>query len=263
MSTIPQLIKQAREKIKQDLMKGVGNEELYPGDNANISKEKAEKLAASIVNRMTHRDVARFVGQEVQHNREYNATMDEYDRNLSAVPNGPFRDTWYQLALKRALKEAADKGYSRLGLIDGDTAARRFGLENHISDVMHNGRDVIAYRHDGDEAFRHPANDKKTVEEHIGRELADKLYGMETRNGIRHLSGLQIKTENKGMKKWYDEILPKYLEKFGRRFGARIGETHIPMEDGDHQRVRYLDITPEMRKHLAGGVAYADGGAVE
>ena len=42
------------------------------------------------------------------------------------VPDAPFKDTWHQLALKRALKYAADNGYDRVGLTTGRQQVDRY-----------------------------------------------------------------------------------------------------------------------------------------
>jgi hypothetical protein len=65
------------------------------------------------------------------------------------------------------------------------------------------------------------------------------------------------------MKKYYDEIYPAFLNKQGKKYGAQVGETQIPTDrstiDGmpsmyqNKETVRYLDITPEMRKAIQEG----------
>jgi hypothetical protein len=143
------------------------------------------------------------------------------------VPDAPFKDTWYQLALKRAIQHAAENGYDRIGLTTAEQQIRRYPDEKNV----------------------------------------------------------------KGMKKYYDEIYPKFLEKYGQKWGAKVKETslggesmsmgdienrldHLPngfkttdgkfWEDYDdamtHESsligspiVRYLEITPEMKKGVSKG----------
>jgi hypothetical protein len=56
------------------------------------------------------------------------------ERNRSAglggesVPDAPFKDTWYQLSLKRLLKYAADNGYERVGLTTGKQQIEDFPM---------------------------------------------------------------------------------------------------------------------------------------
>jgi hypothetical protein len=68
----------------------------------------------------------------------------------------------------------------------------------------------------------------------------------------------------KGMKKYYDDIYPNYLQKYGKKWGAKVGETSIevdrtrdssgiPSMYPGKEPVRYIDITPEMRKSVGKG----------
>ena len=67
--------------------------------------------------------------------------------------------------------------------------------------------------------------------------------------------------------KWVTLLDPKkliaFLEKQGKKYGAQVGETQVPTDrstiDGmpsmyqNKETVRYLDITPEMRKAIQKG----------
>ena len=65
------------------------------------------------------------------------------------------------------------------------------------------------------------------------------------------------------MKKYYDEIYPKFLDKYGKKWGAKVGETTIetgrsnvggvPSMYPDKEPIRYLDITPEMKAGVSKG----------
>ena len=65
------------------------------------------------------------------------------------------------------------------------------------------------------------------------------------------------------MKKYYDEMYPKYLDKFAKKYGSKVQEGSIPTElsrDANgipsmypqQEPVRYIDITPEMRAAFGG-----------
>ena len=77
------------------------------------------------------------------------------------------------------------------------------------------------------------------------------------------------------MKKYYDEIYPKFLDKYGKKWNARVGETQIKVgEDvvdqgmmapgigligettvkaAPRETIRYIDITPEMKGAVSKG----------
>jgi hypothetical protein len=232
------------------------------------------------------------------------------------VPDAPFKDTWHQLALKRAIKEAVDKGYDRIGLTTGAQQAERYDLSKQIN--------KIDYRRSSNNTFELGVVGKNgesvdlpkrfyTAEELpsvLGKEVADKIIKGEGQGGGGRmtLSGLDLQVGGEGMKKYYDEIYPNYLNKLGKKYGSQVGETNVKtqtsapayvdyivgkgnfndttvlglrsdgtteiinqnansMEEaqqlanrykekhlgGGQEKVRYLDITPEMRKAIKEG----------
>jgi hypothetical protein len=73
--------------------------------------------------------------------------------------------------------------------------------------------------------------------------------------GVKALEGVDLQVGGEGMKKYYDEIYPAFLNKQGKKYGAKVGETRIKTGRGvpGGETVRYLDITPEMRKAVQKG----------
>jgi hypothetical protein len=191
----------------------------------------------------------------------------------SQVPDAPFKDTWYQLALKRAIKEAVDKGYDRIGLTTGAQQASRYDLSKQISKIMwdkETGR-LTAYdknaterRSDGRTVIDESGVTEQKLADYIGKEAAQKLI-KETpdEEGTRFLSGLDLQVGGEGMKKYYDEIYPNFLNKYGKKYGAQVGETKVNtikeraensmIPASKQETVRYLDITPEMKKAVQKG----------
>ena len=206
---------------------------------------------------------------------ELNDIMGRHEASIAGarVPDAPFKDTWHQLALKRAIKEAVDKGYDRIGLTTGAQQADRYNLSNHVQDLtLHGTGDNLrlsATSADG----THKVIDMqdvtpKTLPNYIGKEAAQKLLAQPEPNpenpyAARNLFGVDLKVGGEGMKKYYDEVYPNYLDKLGKKYGARVGETKVNtvkeraensmIPTMKQEPVRYLDITPEMRKAIKEG----------
>ena len=190
------------------------------------------------------------------------------------VPDAPFKDNWYQLALKRAIQHAAENGYDRIGLTTGSRQAERFDLSKQV--------DYIDYRTSGygeDKKYELGVVGKngegvdlpkqfytaKELPEVVGKEIAEKIVKGEGKfgGGRTTLSNLDLKVGGEGMKKYYDEIYPKFLDKYGKKWGAKIGQTTVPTDraiiDGmpsmypNQEPIRYLDITPEMKSGVSKG----------
>ena len=97
-----------------------------------------------------------------------------------AVPAAPFSKAWHELALKRVIRYAADRGYDRVGWTTGEQQKAR-----------------------------------------------------------------SKSAEMEGIARIYDQIVPFFLNKFGKKFGTQVGLTQI---EGGKYTVHSIDITPEMRR---------------
>ena len=191
------------------------------------------------------------------------------------VPDAPFKDTWHQLALKRAIKYAADNGYERVGLTTGKQQSKRYNLGEQVDNITYEPTEKGFYINVISKDGPNVLNGDYTVKELegiVGKELTQKMLAKEGKNEfnpeiepdlaeIRRLDGVDLQLEDKGMKKYYDEIYPAFLEKQAKRFNAASGTTRIKTGRGvpGGEPVRFVDITPEMQ----GAVPYAKGGAVE
>jgi len=167
------------------------------------------------------------------------------------VPDAPMKDTWYQLALKRVLKYAADNGYERVGLTTGSRQAERYDLSKQIDSIKFNkmpdGNIFWTAYKNGERAIGNDSSPSELASQ-VGKDLAKKIIEHE---GPGEFSGIDLQVGGEGMKKYYDDIYPNYLQKYGKKWGAKVGETSI-QADGK-EPVRYIDITPEMRKSVGKG----------
>ena len=158
----------------------------------------------------------------------------------NAVPDAPFKDTWYQLALKRLTKYAADNGYDRIGLTTGKQQADRFNLAESFDAMNYkknkDGTYAIAVKPKGEGIFQSDFGGttlsnipEKELPSIVGKELAQKIISGEGRQAASRkvLEGIDLQVGGEGMKKYYDEIYPKFLDKYGKKYGAKVGETSI------------------------------------
>jgi len=175
----------------------------------------------------------------------------------TGIPDAPFKDTWYQLALKRLTKYAADNGYERIGLTTGKQQAGRYKLSNEVDEInvigrtnmatgeksksvaldMKSGQSLrIGVNNDGivdnvsDESIKNFMG--KNLSEVVGKDIAKEIM----LNNKKTISGEGLDIGGEGMKKYYDEIYPKFLDKYGKKYGASVGETKIKTDS-----VPYVD----------------------
>jgi hypothetical protein len=243
--------------------------------------------------------------------REYAPIANQISSGSVGVPDAPFKDTWHQLALKRALKEAVDKGYDRIGLTTGAQQAKRYDLSKQLTDISYRKTksgdiEFTALDLEGRPVIEQTVPPEK-LSDFVGKEMSQKMINNEGKKSpydknTRYFEGLDLQIGGEGMKKYYDEIYPAFLNKQGKKYGAQVGEVEIGLppktsnswayfrdwftenhgnvgssntalsnwEQGANnkyvkqfekfrkaatqtEKVRYLDITPEMRKAVQKG----------
>jgi hypothetical protein len=169
----------------------------------------------------------------------------------TGVPNAPFKTTWHELSLKRAIQEASEKGYDQIAFTTGKTQAERYDLSKQISKLSAQHLGAGRYRVDAIDKNGKPAVMKITENEDeleglIGKEFSKKIIE-DTKNKTvgKTYSGLDLQVGGEGMKGFYDNILPKSLDKLGKKFDAKVGKTEM-----DGVEVWAMDITPKMRESV-------------
>lgn len=212
-------------------------------------------------------------------NPEQYQRLRQFSLKENEVPQAPYKEDWYQLALKRAIKEAIDGGYDRVALPTGKRVIDRFSDQlrqnvdeiNFSSGYPNNETTTIAATKQGqvmfegtvvDGKFIDGAGQGKTVNEVLGKSIANQISSHDPSSGLGVIKGDDLSVGGEGMKKYYDEIYPGYLKKFGKKYGASVGKTTVDA-DGVAEPLHYMDITPAMRKEFSTGIHMKNGGKVQ
>jgi hypothetical protein len=210
-----------------------------------------------------------------------NGVINELNAGAEGVPDAPFKDTWYQLALKRAIQHAAENGYDRIGLTTGKQQASRFDLSKQVEQLNYkknpDGTYQLSAQAGGRGNLIGESISENKLSDYVGKDVAKKIidnagddvnFGgngsvSQPKDIWKGLSGIDLQVGGEGMKKYYDEIYPKFLDKYGKKWGAKVGETKVNtvMERAENsmvpqmgqEGVRYLDITPEMKAGVSKG----------
>lgn len=191
--------------------------------------------------------------------------------NSNAVPDAPFKKTWHEMAFRRVAQMAAQDGYDRVAWTTGAQQADRFDLSKSLLWVTYNENDAQLHymERGGRTKLLDVAPDK--LDEFVGKDLAQKLLAADkTPAGTARLEGDGLKIGGDGMKGFYDNILVKYADKFGKKFDAKVGETTFKGDsrkisglnddelvaalstddpaNGQTFKAHSIDITPDMRR---------------
>jgi hypothetical protein len=146
------------------------------------------------------------------------------------VPQMPFKTTpqWVNLALRRMIRYASEKGFDRIAWTTGEQQAERYDLSKQV--------DQIVVEKDGDKYFVSASPKSETTEfefaepEEIGIYSDDELPGIIGKDlaekaiseGGGRFQDTDLKIGGEGMKSFYDKILPNLANKIGKKFGAKV-----------------------------------------
>lgn len=203
-----------------------------------------------------------------QRNEELSRLSDDR-QGLRGVPDAPFKatDEWAMLAFKRMVRWAAENGFDSVAWTTGEQQAARYDLSKQVDRIAitkTGGAWAVNAWKGGNKAITKDAPTDADLAALVGKEFAERAI----KDGGGDYSGLDLKVGGEGMRAFYDSILPKTVNKWGKRFGAKVGEARLASEQypafirtlegqrvnkGSTATVHSLDITPAMRDTVLEG----------
>jgi hypothetical protein len=198
-----------------------------------------------------------------------------------AVPDAPFKQNWHELVMKRLLDDAVKKGYDKVVITPGAEQAKRYSLSNAVDEINVVGRthaltgeqtkQVALDTKDGRSLRLGVAADgtidnvsDSAIEGFLGKKL-DEVVGKDVaknimEGGTQTISGLNLQVGGEGMKGFYDQMLPAFLNDYGKKWGARVGQYEIyPYEIAEKRKELINNLikqgnTPESAEKQALGI---------
>ncbi len=176
---------------------------------------------------------------------------------IAGVPDAPFKKTWHEFALKKLIRMAAEGGYDKIAWSGGQIQTDRYDLSKKISKVMYETEinKLYAIDHDGNQIINKKLMPEE-VEREIGKDLAQKLLAQPEDDGLKSLEGDAVKVPSPGMMGFYDKIIPDYMRKFGKKYGATVGTSEVatPVKD-EASAVRGMTLNDFDKREGMGGVS--------
>ena len=186
------------------------------------------------------------------------------------VPAAPFEKNWQELAMKRMLRLAAEEGFDKVAWTTGEQQAERYNMSREVERIVSNDNDVeqfsdgkavvkdvvintagageIRVKADAEGNIHGGEFDGKNLAELVGKELAVKLM----QPGNIELKGEGMKVGGEGMKGFYDKMLPSFVSKYTKKWGAKVGEVEMPSLEQNNV-MHSVDVTPEMKESVMEG----------
>jgi hypothetical protein len=199
--------------------------------------------------------------------------------NGNGVPNAPFinkTEGWLNLALKRVMVMAVEGGYDKVAFVNGEQSAERFSLDKQIDSVSWRpagaDRATITISPKSGAAmigivdtntgvfprFESGVFGGESLESVLGKEIAERVLASPEGS----LAGDGLKVEAKGMRAFYDTIVPTALKKLlpkvgGGQMGAVSINTAQDLSDTPDDLVVRINPTSDGRFRVGVGAGEA------
>ena len=185
------------------------------------------------------------------------------------VPDAPFDKNWHELAMKRMLRLAAEEGFDKVAWTKGEQQAKRYDIGAVVNRIESTDmvdydsnlgvdlvKQVVLFTRYGDAITLRltPEGIVRASSHYNGHHISD-IVGKELGNRIMTEADLVLKEQDlriggEGMKGFYDKILPSFLNKYGKKWGVKVGEVTLPELEESAQRMWAIDVTPEMKESV-------------
>ena len=209
--------------------------------------------------------------------KEESETEDKIRASYNLIPDAPFDKNWHEVAFKRMLRYAAENGFDKVAWTTGEQQAERYDLSKSIKNMTATGwTDYSAVRGDdakeakliaintidGDE-YAQLLVDKsgkvlsdvddqfvgKQLSDIVGKDLAKRLM----EDGYQTIEGDGLRIGGEGMKGFYDQILPRFADKYGKKWNVKTTDITLPNIGDNGLTMHSVDVTPEMKASVLEG----------
>ena len=162
------------------------------------------------------------------------------------VPDAPFKNTWHELAMKRLINYASENGYDKIAITPGKVQIDRYeeALRKNLDRLEYepylddNGKQMyeVSGFKSGNEVFSEEAVTPERLQELIGKDTAKKVFEgfgeslaqeRPMRPDWKRIESSDLSIGGEGMKGFYDQMLPAYLNKYGEKHGAKVSPIEV------------------------------------
>lgn len=182
------------------------------------------------------------------------------------VPDAPFEKNWHEMVMKRMLRYAAEMGYDKVAWTKGAQQAERYELGRQVDEIRvwdnSEGVHTVVGIKDGQQVFsRETQGGESGLAEVVGKDMARKAYsnlheggdGYMTGDGYVSLRGKDLSVGGVGMRGFYDEILPRFMDKYGKKWGVKTEDVELPKLLGSARVMHAVDVTDAMKESVMEG----------
>lgn len=238
-------------------------EQAYDKWFRSIPTKKAARMPLSEIQKTSQ-------AQRVTEAKEALLAADEF----GGVPAAPLLKNWHELALKRMLRYAAENDFDKVAWITGEQTADRYDLSKQIDSIEYNRNDDGSFNveaiKDGSSVISKENLDHSDLESLVGKDIARKMEAGEGEDVLTafkgrvfdlpatSLSGENLKVGGEWATTLYDKVIPNYLKKYGKKWGAKVEEIDISIKprikvtDPGEATQQSIPITDAMKESVLG-----------
>lgn len=159
---------------------------------------------------------------------------------VGAVPDAPFKNFgWVDLAIKHALKKAAEGGYDAISWTPGEAQTTAQLVKKHVKEIEYiknqDGTYKLGVTDKNGEGVTIPNGNKMSlqkIEDTFGKEIAQKIKDNEGKKFRGHegntLEGLDLETGIEFHKKLYDEMMVNKVNAIAKKYGGKVEKVDLP-----------------------------------
>lgn len=204
---------------------------------------------------------------------EEQSLYEKYLEDREKVPAAPFEKNWHELAMKRMLRYAAENGYDKVAWTTGEQQADRYDLGGVIGSInafphsdpmtgetVKDQYDVFVKGTDGSYIHEQGMDGlltKDQILQNFGKDIGARIIEAAEAHpdGTAEISGNGLRIGGEGMKGFYDDILPRFMNKYGKKWGVKVYDLQLPGLEGRQEglTMHSVDVTPDMRESVMKG----------
>ena len=240
-------------------------------DRDELEKYRQELYQKYNVSQLTDL-VGNLTPEETARYDDLVARYNESSPNKDGIPDAPFEKNWHELAMKRMLRYAAENGYDKIAWTKGEQQAERYGLGNKLDTVEtytineNDKKEKVVLLRGPETSIRLivdyegtiiQSNAKEYINEGthldtvVGKELALKI--MQTGEDPATFKGEDLFVGGEGMKGFYDQMLPRFMDKYGKPWGVKTQDITLPNIGDSGLSMHSVDVTPQMKESVMEG----------
>ena len=196
----------------------------------------------------------------------------EFKLKESGIPYAPFEKNWHELAMKRMLRLAAEEGFDKVAWTTGEQQAERYDIgtsvksievnavtDSETGEVLDDEFDVFTRGNWNGGGFISEATGRMSTEqimEVFGKDLGGRIVENGRSQRYSVVEGDDLRLGGEGMKGFYDRMLPSFVQKYTKKWGAKVGEVELPDLEESARKMWSVDVTPQMKESVGEQVMF-------